>query len=89
MTTPSDLIESMTLQSELLIPLLKKYHLNYETTEIKIGAKTKSIYIISRIYCDEGFEYICEQLISKYATEVKEKKGKDVEVTEVDDGIKK
>ena len=51
--------------------------MNYRTEKIEIGDKTKALYITTVIYCDPGYEYICEAVATKYLTDSMNKKTKE------------
>ena len=86
--TPS-FLNSIVQQTELVNALLRTYHMNYKIEKIQIDPKEKAVYYITKIYCDPGYEYICERLIDEYIDQAKKKKRNDVDLSNIEGANKK
>jgi len=86
--TPS-FLNSLVNQAELVNSVLRSYHMSYKTVKIQVDAKEKAVYYITKISCDEGYEYICERLIEEYINQAKNQKRNDVEMKNVIEENKK
>jgi len=78
-STPN-LLESLKMQTDMVNAVLKRYHLNYVTEKIQVNIRTKEIFFITKIFCDEGYEYICERIAEQYATQAMNKKQNNIEL---------
>ena len=87
-STPT-LANTLTQQSELVNSLLRAYHMNYKTVKIQVDAKEKAVYYVTKIFCDQGYEYICERLIEEYIDQAKKQKRNDVDLSNIEGANKK
>jgi len=82
-------IDSIKQQTQLVNALLRSYHMNYTLEKIQVDPKEKAVYYITKIYCDPGYEYICERLIEEYVDQAKKQKRNDVDLSNIEGADKK
>jgi len=77
-------LDSVIQQTQLVNAILRSYHMNYTIEKIQVDPKEKAVYYITKIYCDEGYEYICERLIDEYVDQAKKQKRNDVDLSNIE-----
>ena len=83
-----DLTNALQMQSTMVNSILRKYHVNYVTEKIKVDRKKAEIYFITKIFCDEGYEYICERIAEQYAVQAMQQNKNNVELKAGDENGK-
>ena len=75
-----DLTNALQMQTSMVNSILRRYHVNYVTEKIKVDRKKAEIYFITKIFCDEGYEYICERIAEQYAVQAMQQNKNNVEL---------